>query len=708
METEDLEILFDKRFLFRTSHDSEAWTLPDFSHQTKDISKNEFENADLARLKSELNLLKSSLNDFDITKWNQHTSNLNPAGFIVSSLRRNFTPELCTQAWCKFYEILGFNDIIPGIAVGSKKLKCIHLCEAPGAFICAMNHFVRSNLPGLKYSWIANTLNPYYEDNDPNCCIADDRLIFRSLDLWRFGEDNTGNLLRKENLKDLLENASKLDCVHIVTADGGISCQQNPEDQEKDCAALHFTELCFALNTLCIGGSFVLKIFTLFEFHSVVLIYILCCTFESICIQKPITSKPGNSELYVVAKDFRGRDKYQKLFSILIEKVPLSSEDVIRLFPSSCIPKDFISQHVECVTKFVRMQMQAIECNKLQFGQIVTDKSQLITHKQRVSQLWIDWLGLRKIPRNRGIVPSGVLRGIVESNVELRPKLTGSFNQRTAFDDAEKRVCKKKKIEDNTFNVTWHNLKTCGNQHSDFEIVIGRRISTIQISLFCNTGALIEYNKSEKMKLIGGAKFLIFDSVVCDFLAKFIMNSDQIYMADTNLLFSCGWDQVVARQNVIHIDMTCVDHNFAPSTVLLACLIESNITEELNCKERLLRTVTFVIKTLPMHSSFVLFFPSVLTRFSGGLIWLLCQSFQKYTVLTNTHPDSTPGLCLVFQGKLKCDHWHSHLDTVKSKLSEDSDFKICLEVVSVTELLYDADFVNSLRNANDQILSCGN
>ena len=52
------------------------------------------------------------------------------------------------------------------------------------------------------------------------------------------------------------------------------------------------------------GGSFLVKMFTLFEHSSICLVYILKCLFECVVINKPIMSTPGNSETYIICKGF--------------------------------------------------------------------------------------------------------------------------------------------------------------------------------------------------------------------------------------------------------------------------------------------------------------------------------------------------------------------------------------------------------------------
>ena len=92
--------------------------------------------------------------------------------------------------------------------------------------------------------------------------------------------------------------------VHLVTADGGFNCQEDPASQEASVARLHFAEVLTALSLLTPGGDFVLKMFTLFEACSVSLMYFLRSTFAAVRVVKPATSKAGNSEVYVVARGY--------------------------------------------------------------------------------------------------------------------------------------------------------------------------------------------------------------------------------------------------------------------------------------------------------------------------------------------------------------------------------------------------------------------
>jgi len=113
----------------------------------------------LIQMKQELNAVKSLLSDKDIADWNRfalrekkivclliiyfqfrHTAFMNPASTIVPYLREKLNIEIGTQAWTKMFEILSKFDLIN--SKNDDKWATLHLCEAPGAFISALNHFL--------------------------------------------------------------------------------------------------------------------------------------------------------------------------------------------------------------------------------------------------------------------------------------------------------------------------------------------------------------------------------------------------------------------------------------------------------------------------------------------------------------------------------------------------------------------------------------
>lgn len=93
--------------------------------------------------------------------------------------------------------------------------------------------------------------------------------------------------------------------VHFMMADGGFSVEGNENIQEILSKQLYLCQFICALSILRTGGNFVCKIFDIFTPFSVGLCYLLYLCFERICIHKPVTSRPANSERYIICEGAR-------------------------------------------------------------------------------------------------------------------------------------------------------------------------------------------------------------------------------------------------------------------------------------------------------------------------------------------------------------------------------------------------------------------
>lgn len=133
METiPQIESFFEKKYTFRKSKE---WKLisPEECFQGSEYS---FQSLQI--LKEQLNSVKSQLNNYAIEEWHQHTSQRNPGKAVVSKIKQTIKAELVTVAFCKFFEILNQFPIVKNGTLNS-----VHLCEAPGAFITSLNHYLQ-------------------------------------------------------------------------------------------------------------------------------------------------------------------------------------------------------------------------------------------------------------------------------------------------------------------------------------------------------------------------------------------------------------------------------------------------------------------------------------------------------------------------------------------------------------------------------------
>ncbi|XP_077197575.1 cap-specific mRNA (nucleoside-2'-O-)-methyltransferase 2 [Paroedura picta] len=503
--------LFEKKFLYRKPPNNE-WQLPEpnqaFTSDHKDFSS-------LVALKDSLNQVKNLLSDKKLDQWHQHTSFTNKAGKIIAYIKKFAGAELCTQAWCKFHEILGSFPLLPSDALQNGELNTVHLCEAPGAFIASLNHYLKSHRIPCDWNWVANTLNPYHEANDTLMMIMDDRLIANTLPWWYFGPDNTGDVMTLTHLTGLQHFVSNMAAVHLVTADGSFDCQGNPGEQEALVSSLQYCETVTALRILGLGGSFVLKMFTLFEHCSVNLLFLLNCSFEEVHVFKPATSKAGNSEVYVVCLHYLGGEAIHSLLSKMTQNF---GAELVRksLFPQHLIPDSFLKTHEECCSFFHRHQVETISENLQLFeGMDEAEQARLGLLRDCAVDFFLKRFQMKPLARSNWIVKKP--RAGCSLNAKWcgqRSKYFCTYNERKwleslSWEDKVAKGCLNKWAEE-------HSLANAGSacvlegEPRDLEchlwyLLEGPRLPGVKCSPFCDGEVLKNLNEALEKSLVGRA-----------------------------------------------------------------------------------------------------------------------------------------------------------------------------------------------------------
>ncbi|CAB3403893.1 unnamed protein product [Caenorhabditis bovis] len=123
-----------------------------------------------------------------------------------------------------------------------------------------------------------------------------------------YGVKNNGDVMDPQNIDSLEQFVMKGTHgkgVHLMMADGGFSVEGQENIQEILSKRLY---LCQLLVSLCIvreGGNFFCKLFDIFTPFSVGLIYLMRICYDEISLHKPHTSRPANSERYIICKGLR-------------------------------------------------------------------------------------------------------------------------------------------------------------------------------------------------------------------------------------------------------------------------------------------------------------------------------------------------------------------------------------------------------------------
>lgn len=717
--------LFEKQFYFH-NYSSQPWTL-----ENKQINEDHSKVLkQLSTLKETLNSVKSSLNDFDIKEWSSHTNFTNPSAKVLPHLRNSIHPELATQAWCKFYELLSYADVVPKDA---KHICSVHLCEAPGGFICALNHYLKTLRKGVAHTWIANSLNPYYEGNTLDSCIVDDRLISRTLRSWCFGEDNTGDVLCIDFLQTLLVKCSttfQSNNVNLITADGSLNCQNDPSQQESLVAPLHYTELLYALSILSMHGNLVIKMFTLFEEHSIGFMYILCCLFKTVSVVKPATSKAGNSEVYVISRDFCGLENCLDLVAKLKSYFPFDQfiHEKASFISISEIPTSYIIQHVACAKLFAEFQIGTIQ-NNIRFFRNVSDqfKSDMKTLQDMVTQKFVDECNIKKLPPKQCIVPSGVLRSKVKSNLQLRPKLEGSFTQRKTT-DVEMHVAEN---GDLAFWInsepSWIPKMTKQFWWNTTQAVVGKPVKDIHSSLFCATNVIVQYEHAFEQLIHRKQVLFPFEasgtisnrSLLENLMSVFStlnFNYVNVVVEDSHLFHSNWLKNTISSGNsaLKSMDVSFLNNVSNMETIKTNFFVSNLVSSqsstkwpELEVRFLLVKIICYATRCLKNGGLCCFILPSVLMRLTAQILWVFSQCFEEISLHPIKAESGDPCPAIFFMGRnfFLVRNYTPHLTHLCNLMSLPN--RELLELFPITALLHTdhaALFIHELQSANEKCL----
>lgn len=188
-------------------------------------------------------------------------------------------------------------------------IKACMLCEGPGGFAEAL----------IKYR--SNNLDEYHgmslkSNNDRN--IPDWKFMDRIK--IHYGADNTGNLYNMINIFHLVKTLGK-NSMDFITADGGFDFSSDFNNQEEMSLKLIYCEIMSTLLLQKEGGSFVLKIYDMFTENSLKVIHLLRKFYKSINLVKPLTSRPANSEKYVVCVGYTRSEYFNEYFLMLFKLI---------------------------------------------------------------------------------------------------------------------------------------------------------------------------------------------------------------------------------------------------------------------------------------------------------------------------------------------------------------------------------------------------
>lgn len=161
-----------------------------------------------------------------------------------------------------------------------------------------------------------------------------------------YGCKGDGNVYDPENIESLTNYvlAQTQSGVHFMMSDGGFSVEGQENVQEILSKQLYLCQCIVALSIVRVNGHFVTKLFDLFTPFSVGLVYLMYKCFKEVTIIKPNTSRPANSERYLVCKWRKSntdtiRNHLYEVNQAIFDNVN-SSDDILQLVPVDVLQAD--------------------------------------------------------------------------------------------------------------------------------------------------------------------------------------------------------------------------------------------------------------------------------------------------------------------------------------------------------------------------------
>ncbi|KRZ62390.1 MAGUK p55 subfamily member 5 [Trichinella nativa] len=284
------------------------------------------------------------------------------------------------------------NSIVPNVAEYPELFYFADVCSGPGGF----TEYVL-----WKRGWNAHGFGMTLRND---CDFRLDKFTASSPVMFEafYGEDGIdgdGDITKGSNLESfsnfVLKNTDQKG-VHLFMADGGFSVVGEEILQEVLSKRIYLCQSLCGLLVLRKGGTFLCKFFDTFTPFTVDLICLLWHCFDKLTLHKPHSSRPGNSEKYVIGIGFRGNCKQISDYLIkanLMFDTFKADEDIRQLLPSNFVQEanEFMSHFME-----INEQLSARQISFLKKYKTFSENRTLRDNRQQLIREYC--LNLWKIP----------------------------------------------------------------------------------------------------------------------------------------------------------------------------------------------------------------------------------------------------------------------------------------------------------------------
>jgi 23S rRNA U2552 (ribose-2'-O)-methylase RlmE/FtsJ len=233
----------------------------------------------------------------------------------VITHKYNLYDGFITQAWFKMTEMLHKFKLVD--YKHSTSMKSFHICELPGAFIKALEFYIKQHTNIINWQWSAQSLNPSNNNLDTpdriQVAFGDDAgLLRKHRKNYDFGPLNTGDITDPVNIEYYRKKYNHTN--DFITADCGLSSEYKHLSGK-----LAYSTFLLIFATLKQGGNCLIKrILPIDNQQEIILLYIFYLSFEKMHFYKPRVNYQS-PEYYVIGLNYKpiSEELYEKLLEFL-------------------------------------------------------------------------------------------------------------------------------------------------------------------------------------------------------------------------------------------------------------------------------------------------------------------------------------------------------------------------------------------------------
>jgi 23S rRNA U2552 (ribose-2'-O)-methylase RlmE/FtsJ len=291
-----------------------------------------------------------------------------------------------TNAWVKMYELLFINKLFNNKLSNNKTINTFHICEHPGAFIYACSDYIKFNHPNKNHDFIFQSLNP---NNSKNKKIfkVENKLLSTYHDKLDYGPKNSGDITDVYNILYYQKKYKNMN-FDLITSDCGLDCSADFSQQENKLIKIFFGAFLCAIGVSNEGNNYIFKMFSFVEKKTIELLSLCCLFYKIVDITRPLATKGGSGEIYIVCKNFIKLTDFDHKFNQLIKYYKNydnnNDEFILSEFDEHILKRIIKSNYILSMRRIINI-------NQLIFRYYNTDYAQKNSEVRKYIQRYTDY-----------------------------------------------------------------------------------------------------------------------------------------------------------------------------------------------------------------------------------------------------------------------------------------------------------------------------